>query len=177
MAILYLKGDLASTASSNLPTQQQQPPKQPTVVQNNIRIDVVQGDLVLGTQIKQTANVASSSASSKEEKSLKRQKSELSEEEKEHIFECAKSTRVLEEDDLKGVSRRIGKDWKHLGNGLKINYAQLDQIEEAFNSTQERVYSMLFQWFLWKDEKATVKRLTKALWNNQDYEAIQILKP
>ena len=167
--------DMARSDIGLAPTAAQ---SKPSIVQTNIRIDKVEGDLVLGTQIKQTKNVVTTAAGEDGGKSrLKRQKSDLTEEEKEHVFECAKSTRVLEEMDLKCVSRRIGKDWRHVGNGLKINHAQLDQIEEEFKSTQERVYSMLFQWLSWKDDKATVKKLTKALWNHQEYDAIQVLKP
>jgi len=35
----------------------------------------------------------------------------------------------------------------------------------------------LFRWLQWKDQKATVGRLTKVLFNHREYEALSCLQP
>jgi hypothetical protein len=41
------------------------------------------------------------------------------------------STRVLSERDLLILSKNIGSNWKAVGNGLKFNWAQLEQFEKG----------------------------------------------
>ena len=36
---------------------------------------------------------------------------------------------------------------------------------------------LLYRWMQWKSEKATVKRLTKALYNNAQFDAIAAVDP
>ena len=64
-------------------------------------------------------------------------------------------------DELLRLSKNIGSGWKNVGNGLKFNWAQLDQFEADTKSVSEAVQRMLFRWLQWKDQKATVGRLTK----------------
>jgi len=87
------------------------------------------------------------------------------------------SNRLVEEEDLMRLSKNIGKDWKDVGNGLKFNWAQLEQFEKDTRSVSEAVYRMLFRWIQWKDSKATVGRLTKVLFNHNQFDAIRCLSP
>lgn len=41
----------------------------------------------------------------------------------------------------------------------------------------DAVQRMLFRWIQWKDQKATVGKLTKVLFNHGEYDAIRCLKP
>jgi len=85
------------------------------------------------------------------------------------------STKLVEEADLMRLSKNIGSGWKALGNGLKFNWAQLEQFEKDTKSVSEAVYRMLFRWLQWRDQKATVGRLTKVLFNHNEYDAIRCL--
>ena len=87
------------------------------------------------------------------------------------------STRVIEQEELPRLSQNIGANWKAVGNGLKFNWAQLDQFEADTKSMCDAVQRMLFRWLQWKDQKATVGRLTKVLFNHKEYDAIRCLKP
>ena len=87
------------------------------------------------------------------------------------------SKRMLELDELPRLSQNIGANWKAVGNGLKFNWAQLDQFEADTKSVSEAVQRMLFRWLQWKDQKATVGRLTKVLFNHKEYDAIRCLNP
>jgi len=87
------------------------------------------------------------------------------------------SNRVMQADELMRLSKNIGVGWKNVGNGLKFNWAQLEQFEADCRSQSEAVHRMLFRWVQWKDQKATVGRLTKVLFNHREYEAIQCLQP
>lgn len=85
------------------------------------------------------------------------------------------STRVLGERDLLILSKNIGSNWKAVGNGLKFNWAQLEQFEKDTSSVSDAVHKMLFRWLQWRDEKATIGKLTKILFNHQEYDAIRCL--
>jgi len=87
------------------------------------------------------------------------------------------SNRLVEEEDLMRLSKNIGTEWKAVGNGLKFNWAQLEQFEKDTRSVSEAVHRMLFRWIQWKDSKATVGRLTKVLFNHGEYDAIKCLSP
>lgn len=87
------------------------------------------------------------------------------------------STRVMQADELLRLSKNIGAGWKNVGNGLKFNWAQLEQFEADTRSQGEAIHRMLFRWLQWKDQKATVGRLTKVLFNHREYEAISCLQP
>ena len=39
------------------------------------------------------------------------------------------SKRVIEQEELATLAHNIGANWKAVGNGLKFNWAQLDQFE------------------------------------------------
>jgi len=87
------------------------------------------------------------------------------------------STRVMQADELLRLSKNIGAGWKNVGNGLKFNWAQMEQFEADTRSQGEAIHRMLFRWLQWKDQKATVGRLTKVLFNHREYEAISCLQP
>lgn len=85
------------------------------------------------------------------------------------------STKLVEEADLMRLSKNIGNGWKAFGNGLKFNWSQLEQFETETKSISEAVHRMLFRWLQWRDQKATVGRLTKVLFNHNEYDAIRCL--
>jgi len=87
------------------------------------------------------------------------------------------SNRVIASDELLRLSKNIGSGWKSVGNGLKFNWAQLDQFESDTKCLSDAVHRMLFRWLQWKDQKATVGRLTKVLFNHKEYDAIRCLTP
>lgn len=86
-----------------------------------------------------------------------------------------KCKRRLDEDDLLLVHDKVGDDWRSLGNSLKLNSQVLDLIEEETPDVNQRVKMMIFRWMNWKDEKATLARLSKALFLNQKFNAILAL--
>jgi len=87
------------------------------------------------------------------------------------------STRVIQADELLRLSKNISNGWKAVGNGLKFNWAQLEQFEADTRCEGEAVHRMLYRWVQWKDQKATVGKLTKVLFNHREYEAIRCLQP
>lgn len=87
------------------------------------------------------------------------------------------SSRVMQADELLRLSKNIGSGWKSVGNGLKFNWAQLEQFEADTRCQGEAIHRMLYRWLQWKDQKATVGRLTKVLFNHREYEAISCLQP
>ncbi len=65
-----------------------------------------------------------------------------------------------------------------MGNGLKLHHAILDQIDSDFTgSLQEKVEAMLKRWLMTQDERGTVSRLTKALYNHREWDAIAVIRP
>ena len=146
------------------------PASKTTLVQTNIKIDTVNGPLNIGPQI--TNNIVSSG-----QPRQKRTKSSLSESERDRILECGMSRRMLDEDDILKLSRKVGSDWKSVGNALKLNYARLDAIDVECKTLPQKVEVMMMQWLNWKCERATVARMSKALFNSAEYDAILCLKP
>ena len=109
----------------------------------------------------------------------------VSQEQQGHIQECLKSRRVLQDDELLRLSKRVcNGNWRQLGNSLKFNFTKLDALAHHASASgtteteeQDAVHKMLLDWVAWKGEKATVGRLTKALFLNQEWDAIQCLNP
>ncbi len=97
-----------------------------------------------------------------------------SSEDQDHVKSCLRSRRVLQHDELLRVSKNVAK-WREVGNALKYNFKQLDAFESEEKS--DSVYKMLQDWLAWKEDKATVGRLAKALHLNQELEAINSLTP
>ena len=96
---------------------------------------------------------------------------------KEELRTLYYSKRIIELEELPRLSQNIGANWKVVGNGLKFNWAQLDQFEADTKCASEAVQRMLFRWLQWKDQKATVGRLTKVLFNAKEFDAIRCLNP
>lgn len=102
----------------------------------------------------------------------------LSSEQNEHVQACLKSRKVIGEDELLRLSKQVGPEtWRQLGNALKFNFTKLDALEAETSSQSDAVHKMLQDWLAWKKEKATIGRLTKALYLNKDWEAILSLNP
>eukprot|EP00091_Calanus_sinicus_P008483 TRINITY_DN2058_c0_g1_i6.p1 TRINITY_DN2058_c0_g1~~TRINITY_DN2058_c0_g1_i6.p1 ORF type:complete len:189 (-),score=38.13 TRINITY_DN2058_c0_g1_i6:89-655(-) len=96
---------------------------------------------------------------------------------KEYMRPLWYSNRIIAGDELLRLSKNIGSNWKSVGNGLKFNWAQLDGFESDTKCLSDAVHRMLFRWLQWKDQKATVGRLTKVLFNHKEYDAIRCLTP
>ena len=101
----------------------------------------------------------------------------LTDEQKDHVQKCLKSRRVLEEDEILRLSKQVGSEWRQFGNALKFNFTKLDALAAETESQSDAVYKMVLDWMAWKKEKATVGRLTKALYLNTEWEAILSLNP
>ena len=87
------------------------------------------------------------------------------------------SERVIEQEELSMIARNMGSNWKAVGKGLEFQWAQLDQFETDTKSMVDAIQRMLFRWVQWKDQKATVGKLTKVLFNQEESEAIRVMKP
>jgi len=101
----------------------------------------------------------------------------LTEEQKDHVQKCLKSRRVLEEDEILRLSKQVGSEWRQFGNALKFNFTKLDALSAETETQSDAVHKMVLDWMAWKKEKATVGRLTKALYLNTEWEAILSLNP
>merc|ERR1712038_2107867 len=95
----------------------------------------------------------------------------------EHVEKCLKSRRILQDDELLRISKNVCQDWRQLGNALKFNFTKLDALEAETTSTEDAVHKMFQDWCAWKQEKATVGRLSKALFLNHEWQAIESLTP
>ena len=131
-------------------------------------------------------NISDSGNSNAQEKSSNvSRKQSLSPKEKEHIRNCWTSRRVIHDDEVLAISKNIGKNWKDVGNALKFNFVKIDKWEQDSKvgsedgscSISDAVYRMLYFWVQWKDEKATVGRLAKALYNSDEIDAFDCLEP
>ena len=96
---------------------------------------------------------------------------------KEEMRPLWESNRIIEQEELSQISRHMGANWRAVGNGLKFNWAQLDQFEADTKTMADAAHRMLFRWVQWKDQKATVVKLTKVLFIHGEYDAIRVLKP
>jgi len=86
------------------------------------------------------------------------------------------SQRVLSDDDIEVVSKNLGCNWRDVGNRLMFNWSQLDQFQQETKSNTEAAFKMLYRWLQWKDEKATVGKLAKALFMADEFDAILVLQ-
>ena len=69
----------------------------------------------------------------------------------------------------------MGANWKEVGKKLNFNLAQLDQFEADTKTMVDAIQRMLYRWIQWKDTKATVQKLTIALFEHKEYNAIRVL--
>ncbi|XP_023321085.1 uncharacterized protein LOC111695858 isoform X2 [Eurytemora carolleeae] len=91
------------------------------------------------------------------------------------LYPLYKSQRVLSEDDIDQISKQMGKGWKDVGSRLMFNWSQLEQFEQDTSSLSQAAFKMLYRWIQWKDERATVGKLTKALFMSEEFDAIRVL--
>jgi hypothetical protein len=101
----------------------------------------------------------------------------LSDEQREQVQKCLKSRRVIQEDEILRLSKHVGSEWRQFGNALKFNFTKLDALAAETESQSDAVHKMVLDWMAWKKEKATVGRLSKALYLNKEWEAILSLTP
>ena len=162
------------------------------VTQNNISITNINSPIHIGPSY--NATIVHNTCSNESNKGLNRseagcinasRKKSLSDKEKEHIRNCWKSKRVIHDDEVLAISKNVGKNWKDVGNALKFNFVKIEKWEQDANlgsedgsgSISDAVYRMLYFWVQWKDEKATVGRLAKALYNSDELDAFECLQP
>ena len=180
-------GNQSHPSSSNEPNSSASCHSNANVIQNNVSINNVNGTLHIGPTFNSTmvyAPAASSSIPNSLDKGSAKRKL-LSPEEKEHIRNCWRSKRSIQDDEVLAISKNIGNNWKDVGNALKFNFTRIEKWEnEAKLGSEENgctisdaVYRMLYFWVQWKDEKATVGRLAKALYNSNELDAFECLKP
>ena len=162
------------------------------VTQNNISITNINSPIHIGPSYNATIvhNTCSNGASKSPNlqdggcHNASRKKS-LSDKEKEHIRNCWKSKRVIHDDEVLAISKNVGKNWKDVGNALKFNFVKIEKWEQDANlnsddgsgSISDAVYRMLYFWVQWKDEKATVGTLAKALYKSDEFDAFECLQP
>jgi len=92
------------------------------------------------------------------------------------VVTLSKSQRVLTEEDIDLVSKNMGNNWEEVGYRLMFNKSQLEQFHMDTTSHVKATYRMLYRWVQWKDERATVRKLTKALFMADEYDAIRVLE-
>jgi len=129
------------------------------------------------TQVNANKTTAATNPTDKQDKVVPNGQVDDNTPSKEYMRPLWYSTRVMEGDEMLRLSKNIGSKWKAVGNGLKFNWAQLDQFEKDTKCLSDAVHRMLFRWLQWKDQKATVGRLTKVLFNHKEYDAIRCLQP
>jgi hypothetical protein len=95
----------------------------------------------------------------------------------EHVQKCLRSKRILQGDELLRLSKNVGSEWRRLGNALKFNFTKLDALEAETQTQSDTVHKMMQDWLAWKQDKATVGRITKALYLSKEWEAIDSLNP
>ena len=99
---------------------------------------------------------------------------------KEFMNNLLSSKRQIDYPDILKLSKNIGKNWKIVGGrgreGLKFSDALLDQFESDTKCQSDAVRRMLYRWWQWKDEKATVDKLTIALFNATEFDALKYLQ-
>ena len=99
---------------------------------------------------------------------------------KEFMNNLLSSKRQIDYPDILKLSKNIGKNWKIVGGrgreGLKFSDALLDQFESDTKCHSDAVRRMLYRWWQWKDEKATVDKLARALFNAKEFDALKYLQ-
>ena len=92
--------------------------------------------------------------------------------------EILSSKRQIDYPDILKLSKNIGHNWKTVGGreGLKFSDALLDQFESDTKCHSDAVRRMLYRWWQWKDEKATVDKLAKALFKAEEFDALKYLQ-
>ncbi|GJQ86380.1 imd [Trypoxylus dichotomus] len=93
----------------------------------------------------------------------------------EAINRILKSTLQVSTDHIMYVSSHVGEGWKDVGRLLDYSDGQIYQFEEThiIRGVKEVVYQMLLDWIQNEPEKATVSRLTNALWDSKQEEVVQ----
>jgi len=67
------------------------------------------------------------------------------------------------DEDLEGLSRRIGQSWKPLGRRLNFKEAQLTAFHKENEEYSEKAYQMLMRWKEMEGSAATHQVLNDAL--------------
>ena len=140
-----------------------------TVVQNNINIGTLIGNLHIGPSISASASDHLTVPSSGRRASSGDR----------HLESCLSSDRIVEDSELESIATAIGSGWKEVGRRLRIDPNHLDYFEQQNSSTiknRNASYRMLYLWAQKNDQRATVRRLAKAMCKAGEKDAIKSLK-
>ena len=58
---------------------------------------------------------------------------------------------------------------------MKFNFTKLDALEAETSTKEDAVYKMFQDWLSWKQDKATVGRLAKAFFLNNEWDTVMIM--
>ena len=87
---------------------------------------------------------------------------------KEKFKPLRNSKRLVGHEDINLVSKLIGANWKKIGKDLELDRGKLEQFKADTKTMSDAVLRMLFKWFQWRDEEATVGKLTKVLFKHKE---------
>jgi len=85
----------------------------------------------------------------------------------------------VEDSELESIGKAIETSWKEVGRRLKIDPSHLDYLERQHLSivkNRNASYRMLFLWTQKNDQRATVRRLAKAILKAGDCDAIKSIR-
>ena len=140
-----------------------------TVVQNNINIGTLIGNLHIGPSFSASASDHLTVPSSGRRASSADR----------HLESCLSSDRIVEDSELESIANAIGSSWKEVGKRLRIDPDHLDYLERQNSSTiknRNASYRMLFLWAQKFDQRATVRRLAKAICKAGEIDAIKSIR-
>ena len=90
------------------------------------------------------------------------------------------SKKQIDYPDILKLSKNIGHNWKIVGgrgrDGLKFSDAQLDQFESDTKCLSEAVRRMLYRWWQWKDDRATLDKVALALYVAKEFDALRCIQ-
>merc|ERR1712223_1983043 len=95
---------------------------------------------------------------------------------KERITQLWSSMRLVSDNELSSVAESLQGTWRQVGKALNFKVPQLDRYEEE-NSGKTAADRMLFRWVQWRDQRATIGRLARVLFEEKAFLALDQLSP
>ena len=138
-----------------------------SVVQNNITIGTLVGNLHIGPSFTAIGSSPNTSRTSRVTSSDR------------HLEQCLSSGRIIEDEELEIIAEAIGKSWKDVGKLLRVESQILNCLEnDNIRPVKHRnaSYRMLYLWTQKYDKKATVGKLTKALCKAGEKDIVKHLR-
>ena len=138
-----------------------------SVVQNNITIGTLVGNLHIGPSFTAIGSSPNTSRTSRVTSSDR------------HLEQCLSSGRIIEDEELELIAEAIGKSWKDVGKLLRVESQILNCLENDNmrpSKYKNAPYRMLYLWTQKYDKKATVGKLTKALCKAGEKDIVKQLR-